>query len=102
MDFSTLTFEQRLDLIKSVQNDKKSLENKVSDASCKYADGTSPDWAKLLDKYDSIIEACREAQKNEWSSSISDQAASDVNSTEDVDARTLAFSGGQSDGHLWR
>lgn len=79
------TFEQRLDTIKNAQINKEILNKEISDDSYKYADGTSPDWTKLLNKYDSIIKDCRNAQKDEWNTSVADHVNFDVNSTEDTD-----------------
>lgn len=81
-----LTFEQRLDAIKNAQNNKEILNKEISDDSYKYADGTSPDWTKLLNEYDSIIKDCRNAQNNEWNTSLADHVDFDVNSTEDTDS----------------
>lgn len=81
-----LTFEQRLDIIKNAQNNKAILNKEISNDSFKYADGTSPDWTKLLNKYDSIIKDCRNAQYDEWNTSVADHVNFDVNSTEDTDA----------------
>ena len=85
-DPGLLTFEQRLDTIKNAQNNKEILNKEISNDSFKYADGTSPDWTKLLNKYDSIIKGCRKAQNNEWNTSLVDHANFDVNSTEDTDS----------------
>ena len=81
-----LTFEQRLDTIRNAQNNKEMLNKEISDDSYKYADGTSPDWTKLLNEYDSIIKDCRNAQNNEWNTSLADHVDFDVNSTEDTDS----------------
>ena len=81
-----LTFEQRLDTIKNAQNNKEILNKEISNDSFKYADGTSPDWTKLLNKYDSIIKDCRNAQNDEWNTSVTDHVNFDVNSTEDTDS----------------
>ena len=81
-----LTFEQRLDTIRNAQNNKEMLNKEISDDKFKYADGTSPDWTKLLNKYDSIIKDCRNAQNNEWNTSLADHVNFDVNSTEDTDS----------------
>lgn len=81
-----LTFEQRLDTIKNAHNNKEILNKEISNDSFKYADGTSPDWTKLLNKYDSIIKDCRNAQKDEWNTSVADHVNFDVNSTKDTDA----------------
>lgn len=85
-DPKQLTFEQRLDTINNAQNNKEILNKEISDDSFKYADGTSPDWTKLLNKYDSIIKDCRNAQYDEWNTSVTDHINFDVNSTEDTDA----------------
>lgn len=71
-DPGLLTFEQRLDTIKNAQNNKEILNKEISNDSFKYADGTSPDWTKLLNKYDSIIKDCRNAQNDEWNTSVTD------------------------------
>lgn len=81
-----LTFEQRLDTIKNAQNNIEILNKEISNDSFKYADGTSPDWTKLLNKYDSIIKDCRNAQNDEWNTSVTDHVNFDVNSTEDTDS----------------
>lgn len=81
-----LTFEQRLDTIRNAQNNKEMLNKEISDDKFKYADGTSPDWTKLLNKYDSIIKDCRNAQNNEWNTSLADHVNFDVNTTEDTDS----------------
>lgn len=81
-----LTFEQRLDTIRNAQNNKEMLNKEISDDKFKYADGTSPDWTKLLNKYESIIKDCRNAQNNEWNTSLADHVNFDVNSTEDTDS----------------
>lgn len=86
VDPGLLTFEQRLDTIKNAQNNKEILNKEISNDSFKYADGTSPDWTKLLNKYDSIIKGCRKAQNNEWNTSVTDHVNFDVNSTEDTDS----------------
>lgn len=86
VDPRLLTFEQRLDTIRNAQNNKEMLNKEISDDKFKYADGTSPDWTKLLNKYDSIITDCRNAQKNEWNTSLADHVNFDVNSTEDTDS----------------
>lgn len=62
------------------------MNKEISDDSYKYADGTSPDWTKLLNEYDSIIKDCRNAQNNEWNTSLADHVDFDVNSTEDTDS----------------
>ncbi len=49
-----LTF-RTLDTIKNAQNNKVILNKEISNDSFKYVDGTSPDWTKLLNKYESII-----------------------------------------------
>lgn len=85
-DPGLLTFEQRLDTIKNAQNNKEILNKEISNDSFKYADGTSPDWTKLLNKYDSIIKDCRNAQNDEWTTSVTDHVNFDVNSTEDTDS----------------
>lgn len=85
-DPGLLTFEQRLDTIKNAQNNKEILNKEISNDSFKYADGTSPDWTKLLNKYDSIIKDCRNAQNDEWNTSVTDHVNFDVNSTEDTDS----------------
>ena len=85
-DPTLLTFEQRLDTIKNAQNNKEILNKEISNDSFKYADGTSPDWTKLLNKYDSIIKDCRNAQIDEWNTSLADHVNFDVNSTEDTDS----------------
>lgn len=85
-DPKLLTFEQRLDAIKNAQNNKEILNKEISKDSCKYADGTSPDWTKLLNKYDSIIKNCRNAQSDEWNATLTGHVNFDVNSTEDTDA----------------
>lgn len=85
-DPTLLTFEQRLDTIKNAQNNKEILNKEISNDSFKYADGTSPDWTKLLNKYDSIIKDCRNAQIDEWNTSLADHVTFDVNSTEDTDS----------------
>lgn len=85
-DPGLLTFEQRLDTIKNAQNNKEILNKEISNDSFKYADGTSPDWTKLLNKYDSIIKDCRNAQNDEWNTSVTDHVSFDVNSTEDTDS----------------
>lgn len=85
-DPTLLTFEQRLDTIKNAQNNKEFLNKEISNDSFKYADGTSPDWTKLLNKYDSIIKDCRNAQIDEWNTSLADHVNFDVNSTEDTDS----------------
>lgn len=84
-DPKLMTFEQRLETIENAKNNKELLNKEISTDKCKYADGTSPDWAKLLDKYDSIIKNCREAQSDEWNASMTDHANFDVNSTENTD-----------------
>lgn len=86
VDPRLLTFEQRLDTIRNAQNNKEMLNKEISDDKFKYADGTSPDWTKLLNKYDSIIKDCRNAQNNEWNTSLADHVNFDVNSTEDTDS----------------
>lgn len=85
-DPGLLTIEQRLDTIKNAQNNKEILNKEISNDSFKYADGTSPDWTKLLNKYDSIIKDCRNAQNDEWNTSVTDHVNFDVNSTEDTDS----------------
>lgn len=85
-DPGLLTFEQRLDTIKNAQNNKEILNKEISNDSFKYADGISPDWTKLLNKYDSIIKDCRNAQNDEWNTSVTDHVNFDVNSTEDTDS----------------
>lgn len=85
-DPGLLTFEQRLDTIKNAQNNIEVLNKEISNDSFKYADGTSPDWTKLLNKYDSIIKDCRNAQNDEWNTSVTDHVNFDVNSTEDTDS----------------
>jgi hypothetical protein len=85
-DPGLLTFEQRLDTIKNAQNNKEILNKEISNDSFKYADGTSPDWTKLLNKYDAIIKDCRNAQNDEWNTSVTDHVNFDVNSTEDTDS----------------
>lgn len=85
-DPGLLTFEQRLDTIKNAQNNKEILYIEISNDSFKYADGISPDWTKLLNKYDSIIKDCRNAQNDEWNTSVTDHVNFDVNSTEDTDS----------------
>lgn len=80
-DPGLLTFEQRLDTIKNAQNNKEILNKEISNDSFKYADGTSPDWTKLLNKYDSVIKDCRNAQNDEWNTSVTDHVNFDVNST---------------------
>lgn len=77
-DLGLLTFEQRLDTIKNAQNNKEILNKEISNDSFKYADGTSPDWTKLLNKYDSIIKDCRNAQNDEWNTSVTDYVNFDV------------------------
>lgn len=85
-DPGLLAFEQRLDTIKNAQNNKEILNKEISNDSFKYADGTSPDWTKLLNKYDSVIKDCRNAQNDEWNTSVTDHVNFDVNSTEDTDS----------------
>lgn len=85
-DPGLLTFEQRLDTIKNAQKNQEILNKEISNDSFKYADGTSPDWTKLLNKYDSIIKDCRNAQNDEWNTSVTDHVNFDVNSTEDTDS----------------
>lgn len=85
-DPGLLTFEQRLDTIKNAHNNKEILNKEISNDSFKYADGTSPDWTKLLNKYDSIIKDCRNAQNDEWNTSVTDHVNFDENSTEDTDS----------------
>lgn len=86
VDPRLLTFEQRLYTIRNAQNNKEMLNKEISDDKFKYADGTSPDWTKLLNKYDSIIKDCRNAQNNEWNTSLADHVNFDVSSTEDTDS----------------
>lgn len=86
VDPRLLTFEQRLETIRNAQNNKETLNKEISNDSFKYADGTSPDWTKLLNKYDSIIKDCRNAQNDEWNTSVTDHVNFDVNSTEDTDS----------------